>query len=60
MSTTNNKKLLRLALKALQTDEVLHIKQQLCQIFSDKQQQRDCIQEFDKHFVKSFIAKCIA
>lgn len=41
MCTTNNKKLLRLAIKALQTDEVLHIKQQLCQIFSDKQQQRD-------------------
>lgn len=52
----NTIELRKLAIKKLNTKEVKNIKKQLCQNFSDKKQKKDCITEFDKSFIKSFIS----
>lgn len=44
-----------LAIEKLNTKEVKNIKKQICKIFSDRKQKKDCITEFDKNFIKSFI-----
>ena len=51
----NKIELIKLAIKKLRTKEVKIIKKQLCQIFIDKKQKKNCITEFDKSFIKSFI-----
>ena len=35
---------------------VKNIKKQICKIFSDRKQKKDCITEFNKNFIKSFIS----
>ena len=47
--------LIKLAIKKLRTKEIQILKKQLCQIFINKKQKKDCMTEFDKSFIKSFI-----
>lgn len=43
------------AIEKLNTKEVKNIKKQLCQMFVERKQKKDCITAFDKNFIKSFI-----
>ena len=47
--------LIKLAMKELNTKNVQNIKKQLCKQFICRKQKKDCITEFDKSFIKSFI-----
>jgi len=51
----NKSELTKMAIKKLNTKPIKNIKKQLCQNFIDKKQKKDCITEFDKAFIKSFI-----
>ena len=45
----------KLAIKHLNTNKVQSIKKQLCNNFIDRKQKKDCMTEFNKSFIKSFI-----
>jgi len=47
--------LVKLAIKYLNTKKVQSIKKQLCANFIDIKEKKDCMTEFDKSFIKSFI-----
>ena len=51
----NKTDLMELAIKKLNTKEIKKIKTQISQMFSDRKQKKECITEFDKNFIKSFI-----
>jgi hypothetical protein len=51
----NKTELRDLAIKKLNTKEIKKIKTQISQMFSDRNQEKECITEFDKNFIKSFI-----
>jgi hypothetical protein len=51
----NKLELKKLAIERLNTEEIKIIKKQLLQDISDKKEKDDCIAEFDKNFIKSFI-----
>jgi hypothetical protein len=51
----NKIELIRMAIEKLNSKPVKNIKKQLCQNFIDKKQKKDCITEFNKSFIKSFI-----
>jgi hypothetical protein len=51
----NKIELLKLASKKLNTKKVQIVKKQLCQMFIDRKQKKDCMTAFDKSFIKSFI-----
>jgi hypothetical protein len=44
-----------LAIEKLNTKEIKNIKKQICQMFTERKQKKDCISAFDKNFIKSFI-----
>ena len=47
----------KLAIKHLNKNKnVQSIKKQLCEQFIDRKQQKDCMNAFDKSFIKSFIS----
>ncbi len=48
-------RLRKLAIAQLNTSKVQSIKKQLCEIFIDRKQKKDCMTAFDKSFVKSYI-----
>jgi hypothetical protein len=51
----NKTELRKLATKMLNTKSVQNIKKQACNVFIDKKQKKDCMTEFDKGFIKSFM-----
>jgi hypothetical protein len=51
----NNAELRQLAIKSLNSKQVKSIKKQLCAQFIDKKEKNDCINEFNKSFIKSFM-----
>jgi hypothetical protein len=51
----NRSEIKKLAIKKLNSKPVKNYKKQLCQIFIDERQKKDCITNFDKSFIKSFI-----
>ena len=51
----NNTELKQLAIKSLNSKQVKSIKKQLCAQFIDKKEKNDCINEFNKSFIKSFM-----
>ena len=52
----NNSELKKLAIKQLKNKKVQSIKKHLCNQFIDKKQKKECMIEFDKSFIKSFIS----
>ena len=48
----------KLAIKSLNSKKMQSIKTQLCKQIEDKTQIKDCMTEFDKNFIKSFISSC--
>jgi len=48
-------RLRKLAIAHLNTSKVQSIKKQLCEIFIDRKQKKDCMTAFDKNFIKSYI-----
>ena len=48
-------KLIKLAIKHLNSKKVQSIKKQLCEKFIDIKEKKDCMSAFDDSFVKSFI-----
>jgi hypothetical protein len=51
----NQTELRKLAIKELKTRDVQMIKKQVCQKFIDKHEKKECMSEFDKNFIKSFM-----
>jgi hypothetical protein len=51
----NNIELRQLAIKSLNSKQVKSIKKQLCKQFIDKNEKKDCINAFNKSFIKSFM-----
>ena len=51
----NNIELRQLAIKSLNSKKVKSIKKQLCAQFIDKKEKNDCINAFNKSFIKSFM-----
>jgi hypothetical protein len=51
----NNAELKQLAIKHLNSKQVKSIKKQLCQQFIDKKEKNNCINAFNKSFIKSFM-----
>ncbi len=45
----------KLAIKHLKNKQIKMFKKQLCQNFIDEKQRKECISEFNKNFIKSFI-----
>ena len=45
-----------LAIEKLNTKEIKNIKKQICQMFTERKQKKDCMSAFDKNFIKSFIS----
>jgi hypothetical protein len=52
----NKTEIRKLAVKSLNTKSVQNIKRETCNVFIDKKQKKDCMTEFDKGFIKSFIS----
>ena len=46
----------KLAIKHLNNKNVQYIKKQLCEQFIERKQKKDCMNAFDKSFIKSFIS----
>ena len=51
----NNTELRKLAIKSLNSKQVKSIKKQLCAQFIDKKEKNECINAFNKSFIKSFV-----
>jgi len=51
----NNIELRQLAIKSLNSKQVKSIKKQLCKQFIDKNEKNNCINAFNKSFIKSFM-----
>ncbi len=51
----NKIKLQEMAIQELNSKEIKNIKKQLCQMFINNKEKKNCIREFDKNFIKSFI-----
>jgi hypothetical protein len=51
----NNTELKQLAIKSLNSKQVKSIKKQLCEQFIDKKEKINCINAFNKSFIKSFM-----
>jgi hypothetical protein len=51
----NKIELITLAIQKLNTKEIKTLKKQLSQRFNDKRQKKECMNEFDKNFIKSFV-----
>lgn len=51
----NKIKLQEMAIEKLNSKEITNIKKQLCQMFINNKEKENCIREFDKSFIKSFI-----
>lgn len=51
----NNAELRQLAIKSLNSKQVKSIKKQLCEQFIDKKEKNNCINAFNKSFIKSFM-----
>ena len=56
----NNPEIKQLAIKSLNSKQVKSIKKQLCAQFIDKKEKNDCINEFNKSFIKSFMLSHIS
>lgn len=54
----NKSDLRKIAIRELNKKNVQSIKKLFCEQFTDKKQKKDCITEFDKSFIKSFISAC--
>jgi hypothetical protein len=50
-----NTELRQLAIKSLNSKQVKLIKKQLCEQFIDKKEKNNCINAFNKSFIKSFM-----
>ena len=55
MTKNELRELMKLAIKHLNSKKVQSIKKQLCANFIDIKEKKDCMTEFDKSFIKSFI-----
>ena len=55
MTKTELRTLVKLAITHLNTNYAQSVKKQLCKICIDRKQKKDCMTEFDKSFIKSFI-----
>jgi hypothetical protein len=51
----NKIELKELAIEKLNTNEIKKIKKQMCEMIIDAKQKKECMSEFDKNFIKSFI-----
>jgi hypothetical protein len=51
----NNTEVKRMAIKNLNTKPVQNIKKQLCRLYINEKEKRNCSTIFDKSFIKSFI-----
>ena len=51
----NKIELIHLAIQKLNTKEIKTLKKHLGQTIHDKKQKKECMNEFDKNFIKSFV-----